>query len=42
MMHAAGTLLFHMYQKDVPFDEAIQFEELESEVVTELRESDYD
>ena len=41
-MHSAYTLPLHMYQKDIPVGEAIQFEDLESEVAGEPQESEYD
>ena len=31
-----------MYQKDIPVGEAIQFEDLDSEVASESQESEYD
>ena len=42
-MHSAGTLPLHMYQKDIPVGEAIQFEDRDSEAVaSESQESEYD
>ena len=41
-MHSVGTLPLHMYQKDIPLREAIQFKDLESEVAGEPQESQYD
>ena len=37
-MHSAGTVPLHMYQKDIPVDEATEFEDLRSEVASESQE----
>ena len=42
MMHSAGTLPLLMHQKDIPVGEAIQLEDLDSEVASESQESEYD
>ena len=35
---SAGTVPLHMYQKDIPVGEVIEFEDLSSEVASESQE----